>query len=1176
MNLINHTTSPLIEKFAQSCSDEYSRTVDRKAEIAAYIMGESAEFPSLMNNSNIYSYRTMEALKRMSGKVDEHVFTRAAGIVLRTGSNQNRVYYRYNQIFDLATGDTLLPRGLGARSVIGAERLDQAVERLRLIVQYAGDAVIQSEIKSRQNHSAFGTKNTGHFHSAAGLLLLLKAYKALNPEYVQEKQKELPPLLQALLDEDQTRLQAELDQVLERVVIQQLPLKDNLSTLDLEPQFLQAKRDAVQARRFPSSAYSASQHLQREVFYDSLLQIHSAFMYAIHLKGGKEVFLKELDETGQLLLEAVRDLHEVLPLEVRSNLLELDDKAKNPQSLLAGIVPLDEPYPLIEQLGAQLQYFTIAWNTLKAAVQDDPARSGRALEIMRRPYPRAFLRKVLEDNSADLEAIPGNLEQLVLQSISDLSNKNKHALSLIRYLSGELSLESYLSDDNKLTMFDSRDRDTSRRSVFIAISFLPLDSQAYRRFVLLLCHPDTRTAGLLAMLYKSFDFSGEQLLAQYENDPEVDGEQLLLDLLMLNGQQEYDYVSIPRVELGRIIQSHMANSLKFYKKLPTDTRLTLLETAYTNRDSLPTEEYAESLRLGLTDSSKQANQLAQSEFTRNPDRELYVNLYKADNKASLKELVLNGLRELPGASQAYEELLAYETSEALKQLIQVLLNTEGQSPTAAHAALAKLTDAKRMSRLNWLPLDHLPALRGQGGEELDEGIPLYLLVQSLDFATEPNPRLAEVREYADSLSLADFSAEILSLWIQNQAPAKEKWVLFLSALFGDRRVIELLAAQIKEWTENSRGAIAAEAVRALSYVNDKAALMTIDRVKRSVKNRQVKGAAEEALSMAAENMGLTQEELEDRLVTSLGFDEAGTLSLSYGERAFTVKVTGDLQLSVLNEETGKEVKSLPAPAQKDDAELAAQAKKTFTQLKKDLKMMVAIQSQRVEESLSKQRLWTLEAWRDLFVHNVIMRKFSIGLVWAVYRDGKLADTFRYMEDGTFNTVDEDEYEFADGVLIGLIHPVELDQETLAAWRTQLEDYEITQPFEQLNRTVYKPGEEDSGSRAYTALPEEDFSPTAFPKVLEKYGWYKGAAQDGGMYFEFYKEYGELIAELKFSGASISYYEGMEDITLESLAFFTNRHSTYYYYDQTQGLYLDQVPTRVYSETLYDIMRATGR
>lgn len=86
-----------------------------------------------------------------------------------------------------------------------------------------------------------------------------------------------------------------------------------------------------------------------------------------------------------------------------------------------------------------------------------------------------------------------------------------------------------------------------------------------------------------------------------------------------------------------------------------------------------------------------------------------------------------------------------------------------------------------------------------------------------------------------------------------------------------------------------------------------------------------------------------------------------------------------------------------------------------------------------------------------------------------------------MEDGTFNTVDEDEYELPLNTLVGLVHPLELEASTLDGWKTQLEDYEVKQPFEQLNREIHLPEEEDCKLEEYSRLPESEFSPTAFPE-----------------------------------------------------------------------------------------------
>ena len=86
------------------------------------------------------------------------------------------------------------------------------------------------------------------------------------------------------------------------------------------------------------------------------------------------------------------------------------------------------------------------------------------------------------------------------------------------------------------------------------------------------------------------------------------------------------------------------------------------------------------------------------------------------------------------------------------------------------------------------------------------------------------------------------------------------------------------------------------------------------------------------------------------------------------------------------------------------------------------------------------------------------------MIWGVYEGGRLAQSFRYMEDGTFNTQEGQEYTLPEQARIGLVHPVELSDSEKAAWKEQLADYEITQPVEQLDRPVYLMTEAEADSK----------------------------------------------------------------------------------------------------------------
>jgi hypothetical protein len=111
----------------------------------------------------------------------------------------------------------------------------------------------------------------------------------------------------------------------------------------------------------------------------------------------------------------------------------------------------------------------------------------------------------------------------------------------------------------------------------------------------------------------------------------------------------------------------------------------------------------------------------------------------------------------------------------------------------------------------------------------------------------------------------------------------------------------------------------------------------------------------------------------------------------------------------------------------------------------------------LEQVLSNGRPWKLEAWKKLFVGNPVMRQFAGGLVWGAFeagtekiKIGKMLETFRYMEDGSFNTAGDAAYTLPENALISLAHPLEMGDKLTTQWRKQLADYEITQPIKQLD------------------------------------------------------------------------------------------------------------------------------
>ncbi|MBZ9634561.1 DUF4132 domain-containing protein [Clostridium sp. FP1] len=478
----------------------------------------------------------------------------------------------------------------------------------------------------------------------------------------------------------------------------------------------------------------------------------------------------------------------------------------------------------------------------------------------------------------------------------------------------------------------------------------------------------------------------------------------------------------------------------------------------------------------------------------------------------------------------------------------------------------------------WIPVSVLQDIRYGDGKLVSKDVIIYLISKySLENIVERNKVAEKVIEKCNKHDLDQLGNEFLNLWINNDADTKQKWILSLISAVGGFNVVNALKTQIDIWSKNSRGAIACDAIKALALSGSDECLIIIDTIARKFKHKQIKKAAEEAFIFAAQMLNLTEEELADKIVPDLDFNKRGERVFDFSSRSFTVMLDLDFSLKILDN-NGKIIKTLPKPNKSDDELKAKEASKEFKNLKKQIKTVVSTQTLRLEMALSVSRIWKKKDWENLFVENPIMHNFSLGLVWGVYVKGKLKDTFRYMEDGTFNRKDEEEYELLEDSLIGLVHPLEMHKDTLNTWIQQFEDYEIIQPFLQLRRKVYKVNEEEEEMKWVERFAGIKINGLSLVGKLSKMGWYRGSVQDGGGYYQFYKEDEKIGigAELSFEWLGIGCEN--EETTIYELTFY--RASTVergsYVYDEISEeniIVPSKVPERFFSEILYDVDRA---
>ncbi len=531
-----------------------------------------------------------------------------------------------------------------------------------------------------------------------------------------------------------------------------------------------------------------------------------------------------------------------------------------------------------------------------------------------------------------------------------------------------------------------------------------------------------------------------------------------------------------------------------------------------------------------------------------------------------------------------EEALAIEKSKKLQDMIKKLLcieeSGEGISVISAEEYVRELHKGGRKKGLQWAYETPFTTVHEENGAEIPEEYMQAILLCYYNMGVPGvNKEVLRLTEPLNKKELALYMNELFDKWMENGAEAKKKWVLYAAAIHGGADIVHKLQAGINQWPQNARGAIAAEAVKALALNDTPAALLIVDSISRKFKFKQIKTAALEALGFAAEQLGLTTEELADKIVPDLGFNEDMQRIFDYGERRFFVTITPALDIEIMDE-NAKKIKNLPAPAKKDDEVKVQAAFEEFKLLKKQMKAAVANQKLRLDLALSVERKWDTEAWKSLFVKNPIMHQFAIGLIWGSYQGDKLLDTFRYMEDGSFNTEDEEEFVLPEESKIGLVHPIELTKESIEKWEEQLKDYEVVQPVDQLARKVFPLTEEEKGKKYLERFGGYVLNPMSLSGKLLGMGWYRGSVQDAGGYYTFYREDVPLSlgVELHFSGSFVGYET--EDVTVYEARFYeagTIKRGSYEYDEVTEekAIVLDKVPAKYFSEIIYQLEKATA-
>lgn len=435
--------------------------------------------------------------------------------------------------------------------------------------------------------------------------------------------------------------------------------------------------------------------------------------------------------------------------------------------------------------------------------------------------------------------------------------------------------------------------------------------------------------------------------------------------------------------------------------------------------------------------------------------------------------------------------------------------------------------------------------------------------------------LDELRKLASAKSRDAFAWALFSEWTANGSPSKEKWAMGAVGHLGDDECALRLTSLVRAWPGESQHQRAVFGLECLRAIGSNTALMQLSGIAQKLKFKALKARAQEYVTAIAAERGMTREELEDRVIPDCGIGEDGRRIFSFGARSFEFVLGGDSK-PALKDEAGKVRPNLPAPGAKDDAELARAALDEWKLMKKQIKDVATVQAARLEQAMVTGRRWPVADFETLFVRHPLMCHLVQKLIWGGFAaSGERRFTFRVTDERDYADAADEACDLRAAAVVGVVHPLDLSDEERARWGEVMGDYEIVAPFPQLGREVYGLEGNEPRQENLDRFKGLQLSAPSLVFTLEKLGWIRGEAMDGGCFDEHSKQFpaAQVTAVINYQGTvGMGYIDPEEVVTLGSTCFCQGmRAPSGYGWDQKHLLKLGAVPAVVLSEVLADLM-----
>lgn len=547
-----------------------------------------------------------------------------------------------------------------------------------------------------------------------------------------------------------------------------------------------------------------------------------------------------------------------------------------------------------------------------------------------------------------------------------------------------------------------------------------------------------------------------------------------------------------------------------------------------------------------------------------------LNDSRQDVRASSAEWLAQ--RQSTSSVKFLKKRLNKEKSELARAAILTALSALGEDLTAYIGPKALVAEAEKnvakanFDKLDWLGLDHLPALHFKNKKRVPREVPLWWIFLANKLKQPGGNKLFEI--YLDQLTPVD--AETLSNWIlnswvnfdtvhpsedeanehaklhvKNRYQSWKKWIdgytedrafadlrneilsTYLNSASANKGILALAtratpsiaANQVRNYLKKhgSRTSQSSSLLQVLASMGDPVSLQVLISASTRLKQKSVQKLANDLLTDVAEVHGWTLDELSDRTIPTAGFNDVGVLDLPCGleNKAYRAILDDDLKITIQNPDL-KTVKALSSGS--DDNTKAS--KKQLSASRKELKQVVSMQASRLYEALCAERSWSISDWKAHFHDHPLMKRMIERIVWLGFdENGELISSFRPTAEGDFTDSEDGSVNIDEFHSIRIGHGALLKDGDDTLWATHLDDYEVTPLFVQFGRKLLAP--DDDQARSKEIMDRKGWVTDTFTVrgAANKLGYERGESLDGGYFNEYIKIFkgANLSAVIEFSG-----------------------------------------------------------